>query len=190
MFLSAIKSPPFFSPVLATAWWRRDFTSLQSSYHVIVGQSLTQNFFDVIVPFCFRRPVRTKHDRWFFLLIPVHEAACSCRFVAGEHGLSVLSPQQRVLSSFIYIFIVMLLLTLSAPARFQTLRCILEFSKEAEDLFCPHVRCCFVRQIATVTEVTWAKQGVTFAYFRVKYQLTLLNVAVTTHVFQSRFPVG
>jgi len=88
------------------------------------------------------------------------------------------------------LFILMLLLTLSAPARFQTLRLILEFSKKAEDLFCFYVRCCFVRQIATVSEVTRAKQGVTFAYFRVKYQLTLVNVAVTTHAFQSGFPVG
>jgi len=84
----------------------------------------------------------------------------------------------------------MLLLTLSAPARFQTIRLILEFSKEAEDLFCFYVRCCFVRQIATVTKGTQAKQGVTFASFRVKYQLTWVNVAVSTHVFQSRFPVG
>ena len=37
---------------------------------------------------------------------------------------------------------------------------------------------------------TQAKQGVTFASFRVNYQLTRVNVAVGTHVFQFRFPVG
>ena len=52
------------------------------------------------------RVVKISNWQWQvnFLLIPVHEAACSCRL--GEHGLSLLSPWRRVLSSYIYFNVV------------------------------------------------------------------------------------